>query len=302
MPAKRMSDSEWECLTASVTGAPSTESDLLMAEYLDGERIEWCFEPEFPGVSEHPDFVVRVRDVPVIIEVKTPEPKSSPQVAGHFDPYRGIRKQIEKARQKFREFKDYCCNVVISNRGDSKTLLDAEHVFGAMLGNLGFTFPILDNDDCHRLETIQNVFLPKGGKMVRYAPREYQNTTIAAVIGLEEVTIRNREFESVKYEAIQEEQRRRGRELSPKECAVVGCRVVTEFVEAGHGPIDHRVPRVIVCENPGARLPLSRDVLCGRFDERWAIVDESLSPVYAGVRVGDIEDSLISEELCLQRH
>ena len=277
-----------------------TESELLFEDYLrNNGYLDFEFEPPVHGKKKHPDYLVRRNGQELFFEVKQREaPKHSPRFAW-FNPYSGIRSDIEKAREKFREFKDYCCSVVIANRGDPNTLLDAEFIFGAMLGDLGFTFPILDTDDRHRFDTIQNVFLRRSGKMVHsYKSGEYHNTTIAAVIGLEEARLRNTEVERLQHQAIQEKQRQRGRELSLREQAVVVCGVAIEYAEAGRGPIYHRVPRVIVCENPGARVPLSRNVLCGPFDERWAIVDKGLSPVYAGVRVREIETPRIAEEVC----
>ncbi len=136
--------------------------------------------------------------------------------------------------------------------------------------------------------------------MVRYKTSEYQNRTIAAVIALEEARLGNTELERLQRQAAQEEQRRRGRQLSPEEHEALGRRLETEYVEAGRGPIYQRLPRVIVCENPGARMPFPREVLCGPFDERWAIVDQGLRPVYAGMRVHEIEAPNLWEDVCLR--
>lgn len=286
---------------ASNGNSVKTSSELLFEEYLrSNEYSDFEFEPEIRGRRKHPDYLLRWHGGELLFEVKEREAPAQFPAQGHYYPYTGIRDEIDQARIKFQEFKDYCCNVVIANQGDPNTPLEAEFIFGAMLGDLGFTFPILQTNEDRRSETIQNVFLARGGKMVRYRTSEYQNTTIAAVIALEEARLRNSEFERLQRQVIHEEQRRRGRQLSPKEQAVLRWRFGTEYVEAGRGPIYRRAPRVIVCENPGARIPLPREVLCGPFDERWAIVDQRLSPVYAGVRVHEIEAPNVREDVCLR--
>ena len=285
---------------ASSGNSVKTASELLFEDYLrNNEYSDFEFEPTVHDKKKHPHYMLRWNDTELLFEVKEREAPAQLPAPGHYYPYTGIRDEINGARKKFQEFKDYCCSVVIANQGDPNTPLEAEFIFGAMLGDIGFTFPILDTNEGSRSEAIKNVFLPRGGKMVRYKTSEYQNTTVAAVIALVEVRLRNTDFERLQRQATEEEQRRRGRQLSPNEQAVLVWRLGTEYVEAGRGPIYQRVPRVIVCENPGARMPFPREVLCGPFDERWAIVDQCLTPVYAGVRVHEIEAPNVREDVCL---
>jgi len=49
-------------------------------------------------------------------------------------------------------------------------------------------------------------------------------------------------------------------------------------------------PRVVVCENPFARIPLPRGVLCGTLDERWAY-HAAPTRIFAGDKLEQIEQA-----------
>lgn len=279
--------SEW--IAKVEGGTMKTESELLFEDYLrNNGYLDFEFEPPVHDKKKHPDYLVRRNGQELFFEVKQREAPAHLPADGGYDPYKGIRDEINEAARKFKEFKEYCCCLVIANRGDSGTHLAPHHIFAAMLGDLGFTFRIANSNGGHRPKAIQNVFLRKRGKMVRYKTGEYQNTTVAAVIGLEEAKVRNAEFEQMRARLWDEERRQRGRELSLDEQATLECGVAIEYDEAGRGPTFHSVPRIIVCENPGARLPLPRDSFCGLYDERWAMVDDCLTSVFTGGRVCDL--------------
>lgn len=289
-----------------MTPGPQTESELLFEKYLTTNGYDdFEFEPTFPGKSRHPDYLLRWQQRELIFEVKERRRKPDGPDTFHCDPMAGIREEINEAYRKFREFKDFSRSLVIYNAGDADTLLTPEWVFGAMLGDPGFTIALDVAAGALRHETGESVFLPKRGKMIRYKTGEMQNKTINAIVILEWCHFPNPAFEDAVAEATRVEERRLGQELTHEERAVLMWDLVPGFRESGRGPTGFKAPRVVVCENPGAarQLPrtrqLPRNFMCGPFDERWAIVDGHLRPMYAGERVREIEASSVSEEICL---
>jgi len=280
---------------------PKTPSELLFERYLLANGYaEFEFEPTFDGKAKHPDYLVRWNGCELLFEVKERIPPHRLPESGQFDqfdPYRGIRDEIKQAKRKFREFKEYCCCLVIANLGDPKSFLEPEFIFGAMLGNLAVTFTIPDCDSRQEPQTVQSVFGRRRGKMIgSYKKGAYHNTPISAVVALQKARLRNPAFEKAKARAVHEEQRKRNRLLSVEERVGLESKVVTGKIM--DGLTYPRVPRAVVCENPGARIRLPCDILCGPFDERWAIVDHALTPIYAGVRVPEIVKPDVAEELC----
>jgi hypothetical protein len=102
-----------------------------------------------------------------------------------YDPYPKIREKIEEGRNKFKEFKDFPCSLVLKN-GNAFVHLDSpDIVLGAMYGDSGFSFPV-DTRVGRAAGPLKPAFLG-WGKMVR--GRRTQNTTISAFITLRHVAV-----------------------------------------------------------------------------------------------------------------
>ena len=65
-----------------------------------------------------------------------------------------------------------------------------------------------------------------------------------------------------------------------------------EFYETIPDTAELRRVRVVVYENPFARIPFSRDLFLGPFDERWGVDDEFMRRVYVGSEASAIESVL----------
>jgi len=50
------------------------------------------------------------------------------------------------------------------------------------------------------------------------------------------------------------------------------------------------VPRVVVIENPFAKITFPSDLFCGTFDERWRIQNDKIERVFAGEALKEIEN------------
>ncbi len=258
-------------------GTPKNNSEQLFADYLTRHEYTWEYEPDVEGKVKKPDFRAWWSGSPYYFEVKERAPAELPNSAGAINPYKGIRRLIDKARKKLNEFNDRPCALVIYNDGDFRTPMRVRDVFGAMLGDLGFTLDLATSKT-------QSVFLPQGGSMVRYANDTFQNTTISAVLVLREVTLRNADFERRIREEAEKQGREKGRELLPEERAELQLDIGLKM-QVKH----EHAPRVIVCENPGAARPLSGKLFAGPFDERYGLVDDRMAKIYQGDRVSDIQ-------------
>lgn len=264
--------------------SPETASEKLFAAYLDAHKYHgWLFEPNIEGCARHPDFMVPFDQQPLLFDVKERRRKGGERTFAWIDPMAGIREEIEEARRKFKMLKSFSCSLVMYNAGDIDTLLEPTYVFGAMLGDPGFT-PVFDCASSSLVPgTARNVFLQQRGKMMRYKTAEMQNTTINAIIILEETRLSNPEFERAIDKAIRATEAHVGGTLADDDRGKIA---IAQWLE--RPPKPRKVIRVRVCEHPGARMPLPGSLFCGPFDERWAIVDGMLTRTYAGARVPQI--------------
>ena len=149
---------------------------------------------------------------------------------------------------------------------------------GTMLGDVAFQVQIGGPPDEENPPPVQ-IFTERG-KMVNRQRQEAQNTTISAVIVLSIYPLRQKRItleRSVREKAL-------GRRLTSEEWEqVVDSCVVSE---------EHQPVRVAVYENPYARMPLSRELFSGPFDERYGSDGDDLCWIYVGEDLRRLEDEL----------
>jgi hypothetical protein len=131
-------------------------------------------------------------------------------------------------------------------------------------------------DENHPIEQI----FTGGGKMSNYKRQEPQNTTVSSVIVLGTYPLRQNRIRL----AIRQRQGELGRETTLDEDL--------EFYEAIPESPELRRVRVVVYENPFARIPFRQDLFRGPFDERWGVDGEFMRRVYVGSEVAAIESVL----------
>jgi hypothetical protein len=214
----------------------------------------------------------------VLLEIKefrgTPEDFSSG--SGFFDPYPPLREKIEAGRKKFKDLDQHCCCLVLHNVNKPLVLLDWAHVYAAMLGNLGFSVPIhLPGGPAPVDDAIRHVFT-SGGKMIRESkgvPVAPQNTTISAILVLCRVPVGERLF----WADLRRREADRGRPFDLEE-------IWADLVQARRTEHDVRRKhlRVVVHENPYARIPLHPDVFRGPYDERYGGLDGRIQQLFQG--------------------
>jgi hypothetical protein len=177
-------------------------------------------------------------------------------LSGHINPYpTSLRAKINEAREKFKEYKDYCCSLVVFNINDISAILDPLFVFSAMLGNLRFTTDFNAVESTTVKGSEKNVFLG-GGKMIDCKEKQPWNTTISAIIVLEDKFLDDSKYKM----AIKEEVKKQNRPLTGIEKFAIA------EIESHHSTY---VTRVVVVENPFAQITFPDNLFNGPFDERW---------------------------------
>lgn len=265
-----------------------TESEALLEEYLCAHGFpDFEFEPIVQGTLKKPDYVLRAEGIEVFLEVKefNAIPEDFRLGSGCYDPYGPIREKIEAGRKKFRDMQGHCCCLVLHNHEKPLVSLDWQMVLGAMLGNVGFSFPVDTTTGQGDISKMEQVTLG-GGKMHRHqgqTPVAAQNRTISAVMVVERYRIGYKRFQLFVHEKEQE----LGRELTVEE--------YLELAEASAGTerdLSLNRIRVRVHENPYALVPLDRRLFRGPFDERYGEIENTgrWGRVYGGRGVVDFEE------------
>jgi hypothetical protein len=270
-------------MKGALRGSPASgknPSEMLFEQYLDARGLRnWEFEPKIEGKTKRPDYRLIHETAELFFEVKEFR-RALPAGSGAYDPYGPIREKINEGYRKFREFKEYCCSLVLYNPAAPLIhLSDPEIMFGCMLGNLGVRVPraLVGGGQAG---PATRAFLG-GGKMGNHRRRQPQNTTISSVIALSHFPVGQRRLEIEMTKAKQS----LARSLTLEECWDLCQRHRTEDGTS----IDTRVLRVVVYENPYARVPLPRNIFDGPFDERWGPDGDAIGLIYAGPEIAKLE-------------
>lgn len=243
-----------------MNNGPRTTGEVLFEKFLAAHNLSYQFEPKVPSKSKRPDYALQWNGEHIFFDVKDFDPPTDFRMGfGAFDPYPRIREKIEQGRQKFREFKEYCCGLVLCNLGHPLVMLSDEHIMlGSMYGDSGFTFPVNITTGAGDANRMKRAFLSRG-KMVRLGRATPQNTTISALITLREIRPHYlrlldmvHEYPALNVEELQEEAVRRIPNYDP----------------------DQSVASVIVWHNAVARIPFPSDLFRGPYDTHFGIVAE----------------------------
>jgi hypothetical protein len=151
-----------------------------------------------PGTLKKPDYSLNFGGQEILFEVKELTPTDDDFKSGAYDPYEPIREKINSASRQFRDLKEYCCCLVLFDKGKPGLDLSWRSIYAAMLGTPAIFVPFdpvtreLDSDSaCTTLN-------PARAKMVRSKdgqPIAPQNTKIAVIAVLEQLEIGRRRFE-----------------------------------------------------------------------------------------------------------
>lgn len=269
-----------------------TEGELAFEVYLESVGLPFAFEEPVPGTAKRPDYRLTLDERASRFEVKQfdPRPEDFRSGAGMINPYPPLREKIESARKKFKGLKGMAsCSLVLYNNGRPFIFLDPTHVYGAMLGDVGFTFPFDPKTGHGDVSQLEHAFLG-GGKMHRYEkgtinPIASQNTTISAIVVVCGLDIGYRRMAI----AIALRERELGRDLSFDERVAM----MEDWSRREPG-LQEGTIRVRVYENPYAEVPLSPSFAMGAWDERFGAKPSGTN--LTRLRVGSALEALEAEQ------
>jgi len=249
-----------DCAVSMLEGAAGnpismrTESEEKFEQYLTGQNLIWTRIPE--SNRKEPDYTVRHRDANCVFEVKEfGEPETLP--FGGYDPLPPIRHKIKRAAEKFTDYRNYCCGIVLWGSRSIHRTADQSVVFPAAFGQC--------------LNTQPDVFIDAGPEPRSFhlsgkaALTQTQNTTVSAVAILTEYELNHVWLEA--WREIEAKQQR-GEEIYPLEQAQI-----CQQISGQRGPRNtyKGTIRMIVLENPYAKKPFPPDLFVGPFDQHWRL-------------------------------
>ena len=270
------------------------KSELLFEQLMGLSGLsDFEFEKEFPGRTHRPDYAVKLANGnEILFEVKefssTIDDFLPGGGGGAYDPYSFVREKIDQGRDQFNEFKDHCCCLVLFNRDKPLVDLSWRMIFGAMLGNIGFSIPFTAETGTGDIAAGQNIFTT-GGKMLRYKglqPIGPQNQTISAILVLDLLQVGRIRFDA----HIEQLETQRGEE--------VGVEEYTALIENLRGTDRDTTLiqlRGVVHENPVAKQKFPLELFRGPYDERYGLKDNLIQRVYAGSGITSLRPGLIEK-------
>jgi len=237
-----------------MTEVPRTQGEILFEQYLASQCLAFEFEKEHAGKSKRPDYTIAWHGQTIVFDVKDFDRPEKAPTGFVFDPYTRIRERINQGRDKFKDYKDFCCGLVLHNAVQPLVSLhEPDIMLGAMYGDSGVTFPVNTSTAVGDASQLKRAFLGRG-KMIRPNWTEPQNTTISALITL----VRIQPHFLQLLDLVREDPRRDNE-------AEIRSRI-PDYDQA------FEVPRIIVWHNAVARIPFPTDLFCGAYDTHFGIV------------------------------
>lgn len=263
------------------------ESELLFETYLKASGItEYTFEKQIAGTNRRPDYSVPWDGHEILFELKEFRAEAGDLQSGfgYYDPYGPLREKIEAGRKKYKDIDGSCCCLVLYNRDKPLVHLEWQFIYGAMLGNVGFSVPIQvpgrpEPDD----KEIRSIFM-SGGKMHREregVPIAPQNQTLSAILVLQHVRVGERRFMA----DLRQRESDRGKKFELEE--------FWDELRKARGTerdVSLRQLRVIVHENPYARVPLNRELFRGPYDERYGGDEGRIQRLFQGDEIAKLPE------------
>lgn len=265
-----------------------TGADLLFEAYLrEHGRDDFLYEEPLLETTRVPDYQLPWKPKPLLFEVKG-FAADAPTGSGSFDPHPPLRKKITKAAEKFKDLEEYSCSLVLHYAGPGLVFLDPPFVFGAMLGDIAFEIPFDRARGTLRDDETRSVFT-KHGRMIQYAkggqPEKAVNTTINAIIVVEHYPVGQRRFGKY-YDDF--------KSTADRDLSAENCWREIENARGSERDVSLRVVRVVVNENPFARIPLPRDLFVGPYDERYGADNKgTIVRLHAGEMVAQFDKPAI---------
>jgi hypothetical protein len=247
----------------NIAGA-RTAGEIRFEQYLKSQNLQFAFEKEHPGRSQRPDYSIPWRSREIVLDVKDFDQPHDIVGDGAYDPYVKIREKIEQGRDKFKQFKDFPCALVLCNLGHPLVDLEtADIMLGAMYGDSGFSFPVNTVTGIGDATKMTRKFLGRG-KMMRPNWKNPQNTTISALVTLTQIRPH--------YQRMLDTLGGKTQELDMLE-AWDECERAAEAAAKEFDP-ELLIQRVIIWHNAFARIPFPDDLFRGPYDTHFGFRKE----------------------------
>jgi hypothetical protein len=247
-----------------------TEGERQFERYLQSAHYSYEFEKSYPGRAKKPDYTVNANQV-FLADVKDFDQFLPNLGVQQVDVHFRIREKIQAGYKKFKEYKDFSCCVVLQNNGNAHVPSEAPHVvLGCMYGTVAFRVPIFLGDGPPPADEPPAPTPVFTGDAQMTATK---NTTISALLSLREVGVGVRRARKIRKE-------RKG--MSVDDSIAIATQRFEDF--------DYREMQlgVIVWENCHARLPLSRELFTGPYDERYGLMDGDIQRIFCGSGMAEI--------------
>ncbi|MEK6300759.1 MAG: hypothetical protein AABO41_08570 [Acidobacteriota bacterium] len=238
-----------------------TESEVLFDQYLTERGYHFESQPGIPpGKTKKLDHRISFDGSDVYFEVKQFE-EGEAILGGWFDPYKRIYTKLRQSWAQLNDYREHSCSVVLYNGSAAPVFLEPEIVLGAMLGTLSYVTE-------KKSKVTHKVFGDPGGfltgHMIDFGNKEPRSTQFSSVIVLEEFPLGQ-----IKLSPLLDERREhRQQRLSTVESAVDAWKFIQTLKSEGFDSSE-KVLRVVVYENPYAKISLPRGLFRGPYDERW---------------------------------
>ncbi len=242
-----------------MTESVKTQGELLFERYLETQNLPFEFEKRHEGKSKRPDYTLSWQERTIILDVKDFAPKSLGAGYGAYDPYPILREKIDQGRQKFREYKEFPCALVLYNSGNPLAMLHLpEIMLGSMYGDSGFEIPFNTSTGIGDTSQLQPAFLGRG-KMLRSNKHSPQNTTISALVTLSVV---RPHYQLFLEKALAEPSRH------IEECEAELRSAIPDYDR------EREIPRVIVWHSAVARMEFPENLFCGAYDSHFGVSEQ----------------------------
>lgn len=243
----------------------TTESEAIFQHYLENQKLQWARVESVDW--KHPDYSVDCRGNICLFEIKEfDNPITKP--TGGFSPCPAIREKITQARKQFKRYRDHCCVLVLWNSKSVYRSALPDAVASAAFGE----FVLMD-----RLATANLCSEPQSYKFLGSAElTPTHNTTISAIAILTPYRLNHlwldiwRELDA---------RQKRGEAIDVRD----QFDLLQQFSEKSPARFSYEgTIRVIVIENPYARIPLPTELFVGPFDQRWRMDAGLLRVAFVG--------------------
>jgi hypothetical protein len=251
----------------------ATESEKTFEHYLDSQKLAWDRVPE--AQQKQPDYRVDHNGEPCVFEVKEfSDPETKP--IGGFSACPAIQEKFTQARKQFKKYRNCCCAVVLWNSKSIYRTLLLDTVASAAFGK----YVTVDAGRATDLRADPPRFQYSGPAELS----ENENTTISAIVILGPYNLNHLWLEM--WHILKRKQRY-GEEITPW----VQFDVLQQLsLERAPSFSYEGTIRVIVIENPFARIPFPSDLFVGPFDQRWRKESDWFSLSYMGSEIAKLKE------------